>query len=113
MTVRTAIGTVPLDKPYYAIGVAARLVDLHPQALRHYEVLSLVWPQRSQGSIRLFPRDIERLRKIARLTQEPGINLAGVEIILCLSQQLEALRAELAHVEALLNPLRRAKATSQ
>jgi len=102
MTVRTAIGTVPLE-PHYAIGVAARLVDLHPQTLRHYEELGLVMPQRSQGNIRLYsPRDIERLRKITRLTQELGVNLAGVEIILRLNQQLKALRAELAHTEALI-----------
>ena len=52
MTVRTAIGTVPLE---HAIGVAARLVDLHPHTLRHYEALGLVRPQRSPGNMRLFP----------------------------------------------------------
>ena len=105
MTVRTDIGTVPLDKPYYAIGVAARLVYLHPQTLRHYEELGLVMPQRSRGNIRLYsPHDIEHLRKITRLTQEPGVNLVN--------QQSKALRAKLAHTEALSNPLRRARATS-
>lgn len=101
MAVRVSIQTIPPDEPHYVIGVAARLVDLHPQTLRHYEALGLVRPQRSQGNIRLYsPRDIERLRKIVCLTQELGVNLAGVEIILRLSQQVKALRAELAQMEA-------------
>jgi MerR family transcriptional regulator/heat shock protein HspR len=96
MAVRIHIETIAPDEPYYVIGVAARLVDLHPQTLRNYEALGLVIPQRSQGNMRLYsPRDIERLRKIARLTQELGVNLAGVSIILRLSEQVEALRAEL------------------
>lgn len=96
MAVRIRIETIPPDEPYYSIGAAARLVDLHPQTLRHYEALGLLVPQRTRGNIRLYsPRDIERLRKIARLTQELGVNLAGVGIILRLSEQVEALRAEL------------------
>lgn len=92
--------TIPPDQPYYSIGVAARLVDLHPQTLRHYEALGLVVPQRSRGNIRLYsPGDIERLRKVSRLTQELGVNLAGVSVILHLSEQVEALRAELTRVE--------------
>jgi MerR family transcriptional regulator/heat shock protein HspR len=103
MAVRIRIETIPPDEPYYAIGVAARLVDLHPQTLRYYEARGLVVPQRSRGNMRLYsPHDIERLRKITRLTQELGVNLAGVEIILRLSEQMEALRAKLARVEATL-----------
>jgi len=101
MAGRNPIETIPPDEPYYAIGVAARLVNLHPQTLRHYEVLGLVVPQRSQGNMRLYsPQDIERLRKITRLTQELGVNLAGAGIILRLSEQVEALRAELARIRA-------------
>jgi MerR family transcriptional regulator/heat shock protein HspR len=100
MAIRTQIETIPPDEPYYVISVAARLVDLHPQTLRHYEARGLVVPQRSQGNVRLYsPRDIERLRKIARLTQELGVNLAGVSIILRLSEQVETLRAELIRTE--------------
>jgi MerR family transcriptional regulator/heat shock protein HspR len=96
MATRIRVETIPPDKPYYVISVAARLVNLHPQTLRHYETLGLVVPQRSRGNIRLYsPRDIERLRKIARLTQELGVNLAGVGIILRLSEQVEALQKEL------------------
>jgi MerR family transcriptional regulator/heat shock protein HspR len=93
--------TIPPDEPYYVIGMAARLVDLHPQTLRHYEALGLVIPQRSQGNIRLYsPRDIERLLKINRLTQELGVNLAGVEVILRLSERVETLQAELTRLES-------------
>jgi MerR family transcriptional regulator/heat shock protein HspR len=100
MAVRIHIETIPPDEPYYVISVAARLVDLHPQTLRHYEALGLVVPKRSQGNIRRYsPRDVERLKKITRLTQELGVNLAGVGIILRLSEQVEALRAELARIE--------------
>jgi MerR family transcriptional regulator/heat shock protein HspR len=101
MIIRIPAETIPPDEPYYVIGVAARLVNLHPQTLRHYETLGLVVPQRSRGNMRLYsPRDIERLTKITRLTQELGVNLAGVEIILRLSEQVEALRAELTRRDA-------------
>lgn len=100
MAVSIHTETIPPDEPHFLIGEAARLVDLHPQTLRHYETLGLVVPQRSPGNIRLYsPRDIERLRKIARLTQELGVNLAGVSIILRLSEQVEGLRAELTRME--------------
>ena len=96
MGLRIHVETIAPDEPYYVIGVAARLVNLHPQTLRHYETLGLVVPERSRGNMRLYsPRDIERLRKIARLTQELGVNLAGVSAILRLSEQVETLRAEL------------------
>ena len=100
MAVRIRVETIPPDEPHYSIGVAARLVDLHPQTLRQYEALGLVVPQRSRGNMRFYsPRDIERLRKISRLTQELGVNLAGVGIILRLSEQVEALRGELGRME--------------
>jgi MerR family transcriptional regulator/heat shock protein HspR len=100
MTVNIRIETIPPDEPYYPIGTVASLVSLHPQTLRHYESIGLVVPQRSQGNIRLYsPRDIERLNKITRLTQELGVNLAGVGIILRLSEQVEALRTELTRIE--------------
>jgi MerR family transcriptional regulator/heat shock protein HspR len=99
MVIKIYAETIPPDEPYYVIGVAARLVNLHPQTLRHYETLGLVVPKRSRGNMRLYsPRDIERLQKITRLTQDLGVNLAGVEIILRLSEQVEALRAELARM---------------
>jgi MerR family transcriptional regulator/heat shock protein HspR len=100
MVTRIRVETISPDEPHFVISAAARLVNLHPQTLRNYEELGLVVPQRSRGNIRLYsPRDIERLRKIARLTQELGVNLAGVSIILRLSEQVEALRAELTRIE--------------
>ncbi len=83
------------DVPLYYISVAARLVDCHPQTLRTYERQGLVEPERSASNVRLYSdEDIERLRQIKRLTQELGVNLAGVEVILSLLDQIEHLRAE-------------------
>ena len=82
------------DEPLYYISVAARLVDCHPQTLRTYERQGLVEPERSASNVRLYSdEDIERLRQIKRLTQEMGVNLAGVEVILNLLDQVEELRA--------------------
>ncbi len=84
------------DEPMYVISVAARLVNMHPQTLRYYERAGLVSPNRSRGRIRLYSqRDIDRLRKIARLTEELGVNLAGVEVILRLTERLDQVQHEL------------------
>jgi MerR family transcriptional regulator, heat shock protein HspR len=84
------------DEPCYVISVAARLVNLHPQTLRTYELMGLVKPARSAGNIRLYsPSDIERLRQITRLTDELGVNLAGVEVILNMREAMEQLRREM------------------
>lgn len=88
------------DNPCYTISIVARMVDLHPQTLRNYEQLGLVKPQRSEGNIRLYSdREVERLRKINRLTQELGINLAGVEVILHMSDQIETLQTTIEELE--------------
>lgn len=90
----------PHAEPKYPIGIAARLVNLHPQTLRHYEGLGLVSPRRSSGNRRLYSeRDLERLRLICRLTGELGVNLAGVEVILNMTEQIQALRDESARRE--------------
>jgi MerR family transcriptional regulator/heat shock protein HspR len=87
--------TVPRDEPCYTIGVVARMVSLHPQTIRNYEQLGLLNPQRTDGNIRLYSqREIERLLKINRLTQELGVNLAGVEVILRMTDQIETLQVE-------------------
>lgn len=81
------------DEPMFVISVAARLVEMHPQTLRYYERAGLVKPKRSRGSIRLYSeRDIERLRKIARLVDDLGVNLAGVEVIINLTEKLELMQ---------------------
>jgi MerR family transcriptional regulator/heat shock protein HspR len=74
-------------EPVYVISIAARMVDMHPQTLRLYERLGLLKPAR-QGLNRLYSEyDIERLRQIQRLTQDLGVNLAGVEVILKLLER--------------------------
>lgn len=83
-------------RPVYVISVAAELVDMHPQTLRLYERKGLIRPGRSSGKTRLYSeRDIEHLREIRRLTQELGVNLAGVEEIMRLRFELDSSRARL------------------
>lgn len=82
------------DRPLYIISVAAELVNMHPQTLRLYERRGLVNPKR-QGKNRLYSQaDIERLMYIQNLTQELGINLAGVERIIRLQNELDQLKTQ-------------------
>lgn len=75
------------------ISVAARLCDVHPQTLRLYERMGLVKPRRVASKNRMYSdADIERLRRIQRLTQDLGVNLAGVEVIFSLLEQMEDMR---------------------
>jgi MerR family transcriptional regulator/heat shock protein HspR len=91
------------DEPCYVISVAARMVELHPQTLRSYERVGLVVPARSTGNVRLYSQnDIERLYKICRLTNELGINLAGVEVILRLTDTIEQLQSEMNEMRSAL-----------
>ena len=100
------------DEPVYMISIAARMLACHPQTLRMYEREGLVAPFRSNRNLRLYSdADIERLRRIKRLTQDLGVNLAGVEIILELldkvdqqQQEVERLKRELAGDRKALNP---------
>ncbi|HZG35300.1 MAG TPA: helix-turn-helix transcriptional regulator [Gaiellaceae bacterium] len=88
------------DRPRYMISVAADLVDMHPQTLRIYEAKGLVRPKRTPGGTRLYSeRDLERLRVIQRLTTELGLNLAGVEHVLRLEDELARLRARMDRME--------------
>jgi MerR family transcriptional regulator, heat shock protein HspR len=80
----------------YTISVAAELVNVHQQTLRHYERLGLIEPERGRGEIRYFsPGDIERAQQIRRLIEELGVNLAGVDVILNMREQLESLQQEM------------------
>ena len=89
------------DEPIYVISVAARLLEVHPQTLRYYERAGLLKPTRSSGKIRLYSqREIERLRKIMRLTSELGVNLAGAEIVIDLTERLEKLELQMRTREA-------------
>ncbi len=88
--------SIDKDKPLYVISVAAELVDMHPQTLRLYERKGLIEPSRSAGKTRLYSqRNIEQLREIRRLTQELGVNLAGVEEIIKLREKLDRLQSSM------------------
>ena len=85
----------PKAEEYFTISLVARQFDVHPQTLRVYEREGLLSPQRSRGNARLYSRaDLERLRTILNLTRELGVNLAGVEVILRLKEQIETLKRE-------------------
>lgn len=91
-----ASSEIDVDKPLYVISVAAELVDMHPQTLRLYERKGLIEPSRSAGKTRLYSqRNIEQLREIRRLTQELGVNLAGVEEIIRLRSRLDQLQSSM------------------
>jgi MerR family transcriptional regulator/heat shock protein HspR len=88
------------ERPRYMISVAADLVGMHPQTLRIYESKGLVSPKRTAGNTRLYSEaDLERLRLINQLTSELGLNLAGVEHVLRLEEQLRRMQARMARLE--------------
>ena len=83
----------------FMISVAAELAEMHPQTLRMYEARGLITPKRSPKNTRLYSyEDVERLRRIQRMTAEEGLNLAGVETVLGLERELERARAETARM---------------
>jgi len=85
----------------YMISVAAELAGMHPQTLRIYEARGLITPKRSAGKTRLYSQeDVERLRRIQELTSELGMNLAGVEKVFELEEELEKMRARMARLQA-------------
>ena len=89
------------DRPRYMISVAAELVGMHPQTLRMYEARGLVRPSRTPGGTRLYSdNDLERLRLIQRLTTELRLNLAGVEHVLRLEDEMRRLRVRMDRLES-------------
>ena len=88
------------DRPRYMISVAADLVGMHPQTLRIYESKGLIRPKRTGGNTRLYSEaDLDRLRLIQRLTTELGLNLAGVEQVLQLQDEVLRMRRRLDRLE--------------
>jgi len=88
------------DRPRYMISVAAELVGMHPQTLRMYEQKGLVDPKRTAGNTRLYSEaDLERLRLIQKLTTQLGLNLAGVEAVLELQEELQRMQARMQRLE--------------
>lgn len=95
------------DMPVYVISVAAQLSGMHPQTLRAYDKIGLVRPGRSQGRGRRYSmRDILALREIQRLSQEEGINLNGIKLILDQLRELEQARRLVAELHAEVAQLR-------
>jgi MerR family transcriptional regulator, heat shock protein HspR len=87
------------ERGVFMISVAAELAEMHPQTLRMYEARGLITPKRSPKNTRLYSQaDVERLRRIQRMTGEEGLNLAGVETVLELERRLERMRSEMARM---------------
>ncbi len=98
---------VPDDAPVFVISVAATLAGMHPQTLRQYDRLGIVSPDRASGRGRRYSaHDIEQLREVQRLSQEEGINLAGVKRILELENHVLALRARIGELQGELDAAR-------
>ena len=85
------------DEPVYLISIVAKILEIHPQTLRQYERENLICPSRSNGRIRLYSqRDIDKIKLILRLTRELGVNLAGVDIILRLKENVDEMEKTIA-----------------
>ena len=88
------------DRGVYMISVAAELAGMHPQTLRIYETRGLITPKRSPKQTRLYSQnDVERLRRIQELTNELGMNLAGVERVFELEDQIERMQRRMRNLE--------------
>jgi MerR family transcriptional regulator/heat shock protein HspR len=99
------------DEPLFLISVVAKILDIHPQTLRQYERENLVEPSRSGGRIRLYSqRDIDKIKLILRLTRDLGVNLAGVDIILRLKDNVEDMEQE---IIALRREVQKSKTSAQ
>jgi MerR family transcriptional regulator, heat shock protein HspR len=97
---RRSQGRPDRDQGVYMISVAAELAGMHPQTLRIYEARGLITPKRSAGKTRLYSQeDVDRLRRIQELTSEMGMNLAGVEKVFELEEELEKMRARMARLQ--------------
>jgi len=89
------------DEPVYLISVVAELMNIHPQTLRQYEREGLLKPSRTQGRMRLYSqRDLDRLKVILTLARDMGVNLAGIDIILQLKEQIQELQKEIEELKA-------------
>ena len=93
------------DTPVFAISVAARMAGMHPQTLRQYDRLGLVSPGRTRGRGRRYSaRDVATLREVQRLSQDEGVNLAGIKQILDLAEEVRTLRRQVLALRDLLDP---------
>ncbi len=91
---------VETDRGVFMISVAAELANLHPQTLRVYEARGLIEPKRSSKGTRLYSQDdVEKLRRIQAMTAELGLNLAGVERVLRLEEEIESMHSRIEEIE--------------
>jgi len=96
------------DEPVYLISVVASILDIHPQTLRQYEKEGLIEPSRTQGRMRLYSqRDIDKIKFVLQLTRKMGINLAGVDVILKLKKQMDAMSQEIQDLREELSKVNR------
>ena len=96
------------DEPVYLISVVASILDIHPQTLRQYEKEGLIEPSRTQGRMRLYSqRDIDKIKFVLQLTRKMGINLAGVDVILKLKKQMDAMNSEIKDLREELSKINR------
>jgi len=96
------------DEPVYLISVVASILDIHPQTLRQYEKEGLIEPSRTQGRMRLYSqRDIDKIKFVLQLTRKMGINLAGVDVILKLKEQMDAMNTEIQELREELSKVNR------
>ena len=102
------------DQPVFVISVAAQLAGMHPQTLRQYDRLGLVTPDRAGGGGRRYsPRDVALLREVQRLSQEDGVNLAGIKRIIELEHHVAALQERVQELFAQLEAARSAVESAQ
>jgi MerR family transcriptional regulator/heat shock protein HspR len=91
---------VETDRGVFMISVAAQLANLHPQTLRMYEARGLIEPKRSSKGTRLYSQDdVDKLRRIQEMTAELGLNLAGVERVLRLEEEIDSMHARIEEIE--------------
>ena len=87
---------IPQHEPVFQISIVSRMIGLHQQTIRSYERIGLVKPHRTAGNTRLFShQDVERLRTVTRLVNDLGVNLAGVDVIMRMTAQIEQLQQQL------------------
>jgi len=97
-------------EPRYVISIAARIIGVQTHTLRYYERIGIIEPSRSGGNIRLYSeRDIARLRRVKTLMDDMGVNLAGVEVIIRMMQQMLELQNHVQELKAELDRLRQAR----
>jgi MerR family transcriptional regulator/heat shock protein HspR len=96
------------DDPRFVISIAARMIGVQVHTLRYYERIGIIEPSRSQGNIRLYSeREVALLRRIKTLMDDLGVNLAGVEVILRMSQRMAELQRHIKGLESELQKLRK------